>query len=192
MLALGLGVFLVVLVLLIERTLLAQVQRAGGGERPDLVFFDVQPDQRDSLRQLIEAYGVSVVEEVPIVTMRLAEVNGRRIAEQLADTTARLGWAFRREYRSSYRDYLSNTETLIAGTFTPAVTPGTTMPPVSLEEEIATELGVTLGDTLVWDVQGVEIPTVVGSLRGVGGCPPDVRTAGACWSGFAPHSTRCH
>jgi putative ABC transport system permease protein len=167
MLALGLGVFLVVLVLLIERTLLAQVQRAGGGERPDLVFFDVQPDQRDSLRQLIEAYGVSVVEEVPIVTMRLAEVNGRRIAEQLADTTARLGWAFRREYRSSYRDYLSNTETLIAGTFTPAVTPGTTMPPVSLEEEIATELGVTLGDTLVWDVQGVEIPTVVGSLRRV-------------------------
>ncbi|WP_243665192.1 hypothetical protein [Rhodothermus marinus] len=39
MLALGLGTFLVVLVLLVERTLLAQVRLAGGGERPDLVFF---------------------------------------------------------------------------------------------------------------------------------------------------------
>lgn len=167
MLALGLGTFLVVLVLLIEQTLLVQVRQAGGPGRPDLVFFDVQPDQRDSLRQLIEAYGLSVVEEVPIVTMRLAAVNGRRIADQLADTTVRLGWAFRREYRSSYRDHLTDTETLVAGAFTPVVAPGTAMPPVSLEEEIAAALGVTLGDTLVWDVQGVEIPTVVGSLRRV-------------------------
>ncbi|ACY47443.1 ABC transporter permease [Rhodothermus marinus] len=167
MLALGLGTFLVVLVLLVERTLLAQVRLAGGGERPDLVFFDVQPDQRDSLIALVEAHGAPVLETVPIVTMRLAAVNGRRIEALRADTTVRLSWAFRREYRSSYRDYLTDTETLLAGTFTPSVPPGTAVPPVSLEEEIAAELGVTLGDTLVWNVQGVEIPTVVGSIRRV-------------------------
>ncbi len=167
MLALGLGTFLVTLVVLVERTLLEQIRQAGGGERPDLVFFDVQPDQREALRRLIQAYGTPVLEEVPIVTMRLAAINGRRIADQLADTTVRLGWAFRREYRSSYRDYLTDTETLLSGSFTPSVPPDTPVPPVSLEEEIAAELGVTLGDTLVWDVQGVEIPTVVGSIRRV-------------------------
>ncbi len=166
-LVLGLGTFLVVLVLLVERALLAQVQRAGGGERPDLVFFDVQPDQRDSLKALIEANGAPVLETVPIVTMRLAAVKGRRLEALRADSTVRLGWAFRREYRSSYRNYLTDTETLLAGTFTPAVPRGTPVPPISLEEEIAAELGVTLGDTLVWDVQGVEIPTVVGSIRRV-------------------------
>ncbi|WP_243665193.1 hypothetical protein [Rhodothermus marinus] len=39
----------------------------------------MQPDQRDSLIALVEAQGAPVLETVPIVTMRLAAVNGRRI-----------------------------------------------------------------------------------------------------------------
>jgi putative ABC transport system permease protein len=38
---------------------------------------------------------------------------------------------------------------------------------VSLERDLATELGVDVGDRIDWDVQGVRIPTVVTSLREV-------------------------
>ncbi|MEM9665639.1 MAG: FtsX-like permease family protein, partial [Bacteroidota bacterium] len=38
---------------------------------------------------------------------------------------------------------------------------------VSVEQDVANELNVSLGDTLVWNVQGVDIPTVVGSFRTV-------------------------
>lgn len=127
----------------------------------------MHPDQRDSLAALVEASAALMLEVVPIVTMRLAVVKGRRLEVLHADTTLRLSWALRREYRVSYRDHLTDTEALLNGTFTPTVPPGTAAPPISLEKEIAAELGVTLGDTLVWNVQGVEIPTVVGSIRRV-------------------------
>ncbi len=38
---------------------------------------------------------------------------------------------------------------------------------ISLEEGIASELNVKLGDIITWDVQGVEIPTRITSLRKV-------------------------
>lgn len=41
------------------------------------------------------------------------------------------------------------------------------MSSISLEVSIASELGVTIGDSITWDVQGVEVPTVVGSIREV-------------------------
>jgi putative ABC transport system permease protein len=39
--------------------------------------------------------------------------------------------------------------------------------PVSVEQDIANRLDVSLGDTIVFDVQGIDIPTRVGSIRTV-------------------------
>ena len=44
---------------------------------------------------------------------------------------------------------------------------GGTLPGVSLEVDVAKSLRVGLGDTIVWNVAGVEVPTVVRSLREV-------------------------
>jgi putative ABC transport system permease protein len=38
---------------------------------------------------------------------------------------------------------------------------------VSMEEDIAAELGVGVGDQIVWDVQGRPLPSVVTSIRRV-------------------------
>jgi putative ABC transport system permease protein len=46
---------------------------------------------------------------------------------------------------------------------------------VSLDSSVARELGVKLNDTISWNVQGVQVPTVVTSLRQVK------------WSTFAPN-----
>lgn len=167
MLALGLGTFLIVTLLVSQDTLLKQVEFAGEASGADLIFFDIQPDQLAGVREEIEAQDRPVVEQVPIVTMRLQAVNGRTIDAMRADSTVNLTWAHRREYRSTYRDALTEAEEVIEGTFVPAQPAGTDVVPVSVEEEIARELEVGVGDTLTFDVQGVPMTTTVASLRTV-------------------------
>ena len=168
MLALGLGTFLIMTLVLVERSLVSQIQFAGGNGRPDLILFDVQPDQVEGVEAILTEQNLPVIDRSPIVTMRLKAVKGRTIADMREDTTAHVTWAHRREYRSSYRDHLSESEELVAGEFQGSVAEDAEVIPISIEEDIATEeLGVTLGDTLVWDVQGVPVTSVISSIRRV-------------------------
>ncbi len=171
MLALGLGTFLIMTLFLVQRTLLEQIQITGGEDRPNIVFFDVQSDQLEGVTQIVEDEGLPVLQRVPIVTMELESVKGRTIEELREDSTARVTWAHRREYRSTYRDRLIDSETLVEGEFVPRFegdpfASGAAVP-ISIEEEIAGELGVGLGDTLTFDVQGVPLTTRVASIRAV-------------------------
>jgi putative ABC transport system permease protein len=75
-------------------------------------------------------------------------------------------WALRREYRSTYRDTLVASERLIAGRWWIMDDPSSPVG-VSLEQSLAAELGVKVGDEIVWDVQGLSVPTRVASLREV-------------------------
>jgi putative ABC transport system permease protein len=77
--------------------------------------------------------------------------------------------AFSEELRVTYRESLSNSERISEGAWTGRVsTPGPGQPvPVSLEDGYARHIGVHVGDRLVYNVQGMDIPAVVGSLRKV-------------------------
>jgi putative ABC transport system permease protein len=81
----------------------------------------------------------------------------------------RAGWALRREFRSTYRDSITSGEKIVAGKwFSKAVLAGTSdTTEMSLEKDVADELKVKLGDVVTWDVQGVQIPAKVTSLRDV-------------------------
>jgi putative ABC transport system permease protein len=80
------------------------------------------------------------------------------------------GWAVRREYRSTYRDTLVGSETLLRGRMW---RPGSGGPvrrgpaEVSMDVSVAEDLKVDVGDQIVWDVQGVRIPTRITSIREV-------------------------
>ena len=172
-LALGLGTFLIMTLLLVQRTLLEQIRVTGGGEgQPNLVLFDVQPDQLRGVTNIVRDEGLPVLNQVPIVTTQLAGVKGRTIAEIERDTTTDATWAHQREYRVTYRSELSDSETLVEGTLADSVTgdplqTGAAVP-ISIEQGIAREeLNVGLGDTLTFDVQGVPVTTVVSSMREV-------------------------
>ena len=79
----------------------------------------------------------------------------------------RPGWALRREYRSTYRDKLTNGEKISSGKWFGASAQKGDTGEVSLEKDVAEELHVKLGDVMTWDVQGVQIPTRVTSIREV-------------------------
>jgi len=168
MLAIGLGTFLLVTLYSVQRMLVAQVEgRAGAGE-PNLVLFDVQGDQRQSLAELIRSEGVAMRGEVPIVTMRLVGVKGRSVEELRADPKSNISpWALRREYRSTYRHELASTEEIVGGRWQGKVAADVEPIPVSVEKGIAETLRVGLGDELRFELQGVPLSTRVASLREV-------------------------
>jgi putative ABC transport system permease protein len=168
LLSLGLGTFLIVTMALTRATLLAQITGSGSGERPNLLFFDVQNDQVEPLKSILEKEHSPLLAAAPIVTMKLSRYKDRPIAEVSKDNTLPIPrWTLQREYRCTFRSTLTSTEKLIAGTFTGKVEPGTEVVPVSLEQSLAKDMQLSLGDTLEFDVQGVPMKAKVTSLREV-------------------------
>ncbi|MEW5916282.1 MAG: FtsX-like permease family protein [Gemmatimonadota bacterium] len=170
-LSLGFGAFLLSTLYLVQSNLLGNLQRLNEESRGNLILFDVQADQANGVDSIVRGSTTPVIERTPIVTMRLSAINGVNVTTLQQDTT-RPSWALRREYRSTYRDSLFPAESLMTGEWFSA-TDGRLE--VSLEEEIAGDLQVKLGDKLTWDVQGINIETVMTSVRGVN------------WSRFEPN-----
>ncbi|HJU64246.1 MAG TPA: FtsX-like permease family protein, partial [Gemmatimonadaceae bacterium] len=164
-LSLGFGAFLITTLYLVQANLLRQLSLSSEASRANLAFFDIQADQAPPLDSVLRVEGLPILQRVPIVPMRIASINGRSVAELSRE---RPSWALRREYRSSYRDTLVTSERLIAGSWFPERRSEGSRPlDASFEREVATELGLSLGDTVTWDVQGLRVTTRVRSLREV-------------------------
>ena len=167
MLALGLGAFIVIVLMVGEHMVTQRIGTYMGEERPDMIMFDIQDDQLDWVQEIVEQEGLPVIESTPMVNMRIHALGDLTVAEMQEDSTSENIWAFTREYRNTYREALTDAEEIVAGEFTGQYD-GEDFVPISIEEDFATNsLKVDLGDTLVFDVQGVQIPTVVDSFRKV-------------------------
>lgn len=165
MLALGLGTFLVATLSIAQYAILAQIALAGSDDRPNFVLVDVQTDQLEGISALLDAQGLPVIHRAPIVTMRLKSIKGRD-ARAYGRENDVPRWAIRREYRSTYRNHLFDSERLVAGTWVDAERTEEPIP-ISIERDIARSLRVSLGDTLAFDVQGVPVQTTIHSMREV-------------------------
>ena len=161
-LALGFSTFLLCTLFLVQASLMKELEAASKDSQANMLIFDIQPEALRGLDSMVRAARAPVLQEVPIVPMRIAAINGTPVAQL---DKARASWATRRENRSTYRDSLASSERVTAGTWGPSA-PGD-IPSVSLEQDFARELRVGLGDTITWDVQGVRVPTVIRSLREV-------------------------
>lgn len=175
-LALGFGAFLLSTVYLVQANLLSRVQTTADAAAGNLLLFDVQDDQAAPLDSILRARNHPIVQQTPIVTMRVETINGVSVTKLQSDSTVRrAGWALRREYRSTYRYNTQESEKLTAGTWFPdsvtrererAAAPDRPFL-LSLETGVAREMGASLGDTIVWNVQGVPVTTVLTSTRDV-------------------------
>jgi putative ABC transport system permease protein len=172
-LAVGFGIFLIATLYVVQRNLLDQLRVDAGPRRANLVLFDIQQDQIGGVRAMLRQRGVTTVQEAPIVTARIGAINGRSVKQILADSAGRRRgrWALQREYRNTYRDSLTASETVVAGKWWTggSASSASAAPPaaISVEQDVAQELGVGIGDRITWDVQGVPIETRITSLRHV-------------------------
>lgn len=166
---LGMGAFLIYTIYISEQSMLRQGELADEEGQPNVILFDIQPDQLEGVTSIMEELEVEGIQPAPIVTMRLQSLNGMTAEELREDPNREVErWATQREYRSTYRDHIREDEELLAGSFTATASLEDAQPvPISVEERIVEALKLELGDEIVWDVQGFPISTVVTSIRKV-------------------------
>ncbi len=163
--SIGLGTVVLATLFIIQGLLLKNVSGMDAGNQPNMILYGIEKEQSNRLAEITESYDLPVIQQVPIVTMRLDGWKGRSRTDWLADTarTARR-WTINRETRVTYRDTLTESEKLIEGTFTGNVESGDSIF-ISLASNFKRSLDVEIGDELVWNVQGARIKTYVGSIR---------------------------
>ncbi|WP_461136049.1 ABC transporter permease [Spirosoma lituiforme] len=162
--SIGLGAFLIATLYLTQGLLLGRVELSASGNQPNMVLFDIQNEQIAGVRSLVKTQRLPILQEVPVVTMRLSAINGTTNIVR-KDTAAKTPkWAFTREYRVTYRDTLISSEKLTSGK-APYQADGAIY--VSIEKDFLERMHLKLGDTLDFNVQGAPIQTIVGGTREV-------------------------
>lgn len=165
--SIGLGTAFICTLFFVQDILINRVTRSSSKNQPNMVLFDIQSNQKQAVADLTKSLNLPVLQEVPIVNMRMTEIKGRNAASYKKDSVA---WGamrgLEREYRVTYRDSLSDSEELIDGKWIGKAEPGKPVY-VSLEDGYAKRIGVKIGDELTFNVQGAPLKALVGSTRKV-------------------------
>jgi putative ABC transport system permease protein len=164
--AVGMGFLLLGTLLILQSSLeqlLAVEQRE---DLPNLFVIDIQSDQRASVETLLRGVNAEQVELSPMISARIRAVNGSPVDQRnIERNDVQRGWEDRmrtREYFVSYRDEALPSETVTAGAFWRG---RPEHQEASLDEGLANNLGLELGDTITLDIQGLPLEAIVSSFR---------------------------
>jgi putative ABC transport system permease protein len=169
LLSVGLGCFFVLGVRTLQQNLVAESVIGVRQGSADLFLIDVQPDQADGLKAMLDARQESETPArlVPTLRARVTGVRGRDITlESYADVRGRGSLA--REYTVTYRAALAENEEVTSGAFWPAaLPPAGDEQEVSIEQSIHERFDIKVGDRMRFDIAGRTIEARVGSVRRV-------------------------
>jgi putative ABC transport system permease protein len=173
LLAVGLGSFFVLAVAELQANLLAALSLEARADAPDMFLLDVQGDQAEGVRRLVQALTGAPPRFLPILRARVTGVRGRSVnLDGFEDVRGRGSLA--REYALTERDHLEANERVIAGRFWDSTRAAT--PEVSIERSLRTRFGIEVGDEVRFDVLGRVVSARVTSVREV--IWSDVRSGG--------------
>ncbi len=165
--AIGLGTFLISTLYFTKDILLSKTEVGQTAENANMIILDVQSEQRDKVENLIKTKDLPILDNIPLVTMRMHRIKDRLVNDLLQDTTRQVhGWLLNHEFRTTYRNELIASEELMEGEWTPEVKPGEPIV-ISISDNLAEDAKVGVGDPIVFNVQGVLMETKVGSIRKV-------------------------
>lgn len=163
----GLGTMLLSTLFLIQNLLLKQVEFSGSGNQPNMILFDIQSGEKDSVAALVQATGMPLMQQVSVVTTRVETIDDRTKAQDEADTTNSMPrWVWDREYRVTFRDTLIDTEEILEGEWVGTHTPGQLIK-VSISDGLQKAMKAKIGTRIVFNVQGTRLECEVGSVRKV-------------------------
>ena len=175
-LAIGIGIMLMTTLLTVQRTLLDLIDDQIPTKAPSFFFIDIQPDQYAAFKQVLEQHIPNTPYNlVPVVRTRLTAIDGHPINPE-DHTGKRNGWYFTREYVVTTFNALPKDNLLTQGQWwgntpfqhsidNPQVQ--NHLPMLSVEEDAAKNLGLSIGSTLTLNIQGVPFVAKVSSLRKV-------------------------
>lgn len=160
--SIGLSTAFICTLYFVQGILINRVTLSSGATQPNMVLFDIQNTQKMAVTDLAKSYKLPLMNQVPVITMRIEEINGKKAG---ADSTNKR--AFRNEVRATYQDTLTAAEKIVDGKWTGKISRPEDVVYISLDQNFARSIKVKLNDKIVFNVQGMLLPTVVGSLREV-------------------------
>ena len=159
--ALAVGLLALVLLVLLRTDLISSWRKATPADAPNRFVINVMPDQSDRFLEAVRNAGVSKLDWYPMIRGRLIAVNGKSVTsdDYTDDRAKRL---VDREFNLSHSAAKPDNNQVVGGRWTPEEAGA-----ISMEEGIATTLGLKLGDALRFDIAGIQMDSKVTSLRKV-------------------------
>jgi putative ABC transport system permease protein len=197
----GLGTTFIGTLYFVQQLLIDKVKATVGNNQGNMVLFDIQPDEVKGITALAKGERLAVLEDLPVVTMRITKMRGMTVEQaavgrgrrergaagdgrggggdrgpgdgrgsagdsggvgQERDSLPR--WIFENELRVTYRDSLLSTEKLTAGKLRPSVRSPQDTVYIRVDEDYAKMLHLAVGDSILFNVQGLPVATVIGGL----------------------------
>jgi putative ABC transport system permease protein len=159
--ALAVGLLALMLLVLLRTDLISSWRNATPPDAPNRFVINVQPEQSDAFQQALRDGGVKKYDWFPMIRGRLIAVNDKPVTpDSFADDRAKR--LVDREFNLSNSEQAPSHNQIIAGRWTPGE-----QGVISVEEGVATTLGLKLGDTLRFDMGGQTSDARITSLRKV-------------------------
>lgn len=166
-LAIGVGTFLISTLYFTKDLLLSSTTFENNGNSPNIILLDVQTEEKQAVMDSIEPRGLPIIDNIPIVTMRVNSINEVPVNTMRLDSTTTMNkWVLYHEFRVTFRDSLIASETVVGGDFKGKYS-GEGPIPISMAANVARDALIGVGDRIVFNVQGVLMETEVTSLREV-------------------------
>jgi len=166
-LAIGVGTFLISTLYFTKDILLAKTAIENNKDNANIILMDVQNNQKEAVINTVLPKGLEVIDNIPIVTMRLHQIKDELVNAIRKDTTSTMNqWILNHEFRVTYRNSLLESEEILEGTWTSAIGKGEPIL-ISISDNIARDAALEIGDQLIFNVQGVLMETTIGSIRKV-------------------------
>ena len=174
--AIGVGVMVIVTVALVKSSLLVALGERIPKDAPTFFFIDIQPDQWESFEEIVQREAPHAPYRLtPVVRARLRAIDGHVIDPE-EHKGKKNGWYFTREYVLTALSVLPRDNVVVKGAWWAADSPPVKQTDsqqqeasirVSVEDQAAANLGVDVGSTIEFVVQGTPLPALVQSTRKV-------------------------
>ncbi|MEM1262395.1 MAG: FtsX-like permease family protein [Pseudomonadota bacterium] len=161
--AFGLGLMVLLFLTFVRTDLLSSWRATLGEDVPNRFVINIQPDETDSVRTILTDANIDARGLTPLVRARMVRINGDDVRErEFRDADARRFAG--REANLTYTNTLSATNEITAGEWWGENYAGERVL-VSVDEEVAVQLSLSMGDVLTFMIAGVEIDATISSFR---------------------------
>ena len=159
--ALSVGLLALVLLVLLRTDLISSWRKATPPDAPNRFVINVMPEQSQAFQKALTQGGVAKFDWYPMIRGRLVAINGRTVTpdDYEEDRAKRL---VDREFNLSHSAVQPDNNAIVAGRWTQEEQGA-----ISVEEGIANTLKLKLGDTLRFDIGGMQTESHISSLRKV-------------------------
>jgi putative ABC transport system permease protein len=159
--SLAVGLLALVLLVLLRTDLIGSWRAATPANAPNRFVINIMPEQGEAFTNALKAAGVAKFDWFPMIRGRLIAINGRDISpsDYSDERASRL---VDREFNLSHSAQLPEQNKVVAGRWQ-----NDEVGAISVEDGIAKTLGLSLDDTLTFDVGGMRSTSKITSLRKV-------------------------